>query len=133
MALGQDISGNPVVTDLAKAPHLLVAGTTGSGKSVGVNAMILSMLFKATPEEVRMIMIDPKMLELSIYEGIPHLLAPVVTDTVRFVFPDVPRCRVWECLIDTNRAGENRIPLARKGAHYDMAGRSLSLWEARQS
>ncbi len=80
LALGQDITGEPVVTDLAKAPHLLVAGTTGSGKSVGVNAMILSMLFKATPEEVRLIMIDPKMLELSIYEGIPHLLAPVVTD-----------------------------------------------------
>ena len=80
MALGQDITGKPVVTDLAKAPHLLVAGTTGSGKSVGVNAMILSMLFKATPDEVRMIMIDPKMLELSIYEGIPHLLAPVITD-----------------------------------------------------
>ncbi len=80
LALGQDITGEPVVTDLAKAPHLLVAGTTGSGKSVGVNAMILSMLFKATPEDVRMIMIDPKMLELSIYEGIPHLLAPVVTD-----------------------------------------------------
>lgn len=80
LALGQDITGKPVVTDLAKAPHLLVAGTTGSGKSVGVNAMILSMLFKAAPEEVRMIMIDPKMLELSIYEGIPHLLAPVVTD-----------------------------------------------------
>ena len=80
LALGQDITGAPVVTDLARAPHLLVAGTTGSGKSVGVNAMILSMLFKATPEEVRMIMIDPKMLELSIYEGIPHLLAPVVTD-----------------------------------------------------
>ena len=80
LALGQDISGNPVVTDLAKAPHLLVAGTTGSGKSVGVNSMILSMLYKATPEEVRMIMIDPKMLELSVYEGIPHLLAPVVTD-----------------------------------------------------
>ncbi len=80
MALGQDISGQPIVADLAKAPHLLVAGTTGSGKSVGVNAMILSMLFKASPEEVRMIMIDPKMLELSIYEGIPHLLAPVVTD-----------------------------------------------------
>ena len=76
LALGQDITGQPVVTDLAKAPHLLVAGTTGSGKSVGVNAMILSMLFKATPEDVRMIMIDPKMLELSIYEGIPHLLAP---------------------------------------------------------
>ncbi|MDO4997271.1 MAG: DNA translocase FtsK [Neisseria sp.] len=80
LALGQDITGQPVVTDLAKAPHLLVAGTTGSGKSVGVNAMILSMLFKANPEDVRMIMIDPKMLELSIYEGIPHLLAPVVTD-----------------------------------------------------
>ena len=80
LALGQYITGQPVVTDLAKAPHLLVAGTTGSGKSVGVNAMILSMLFKATPEEVRLIMIDPKMLELSVYEGIPHLLAPVVTD-----------------------------------------------------
>lgn len=80
LALGQDITGQPVVTDLGKAPHLLVAGTTGSGKSVGVNAMILSMLFKAAPEDVRMIMIDPKMLELSIYEGIPHLLAPVVTD-----------------------------------------------------
>ena len=80
LALGQDITGQPVVTDLARAPHLLVAGTTGSGKSVGVNAMILSMLFKATPDDVRMIMIDPKMLELSIYEGIPHLLAPVVTD-----------------------------------------------------
>ena len=80
LALGQDITGKPVVTDLARAPHLLVAGTTGSGKSVGVNAMILSLLFKARPEDVRMIMIDPKMLELSIYEGIPHLLAPVVTD-----------------------------------------------------
>ncbi len=80
LGLGKDISGNPVVTDLAKAPHLLVAGTTGSGKSVAVNAMILSMLYKATPDQVRMIMIDPKMLELSVYEGIPHLLAPVVTD-----------------------------------------------------
>ena len=80
MALGKDITGEPVVTDLAKAPHLLVAGTTGSGKSVGVNAMILSLLYKATPEEVRFIMIDPKMLELSVYNDIPHLLAPVVTD-----------------------------------------------------
>ncbi|MBM5575554.1 DNA translocase FtsK [Deefgea sp. CFH1-16] len=80
IALGKDIAGLPVATDLAKTPHMLVAGTTGSGKSVGVNAMILSILFKATPDEVRFIMIDPKMLELSIYEGIPHLLAPVVTD-----------------------------------------------------
>lgn len=69
-----------MVTDLANAPHILVAGTTGSGKSVGVNTMILSILFRATPDEVRLIMIDPKMLELSIYEGIPHLLTPVVTD-----------------------------------------------------
>ena len=80
LALGKDIAGNAVVADLAKMPHLLVAGTTGSGKSVGVNAMILSILFKSTPEEARLIMIDPKMLELSIYEGIPHLLCPVVTD-----------------------------------------------------
>ncbi|RMF16397.1 MAG: DNA translocase FtsK [Gammaproteobacteria bacterium] len=80
LALGNDIAGDPVVANLAKMPHLLVAGTTGSGKSVGVNAMLLSMLFKATPEELRLIMIDPKMLELSIYDGIPHLLAPVVTD-----------------------------------------------------
>jgi S-DNA-T family DNA segregation ATPase FtsK/SpoIIIE len=80
MALGHDIGGNPVVVDLAKMPHLLVAGTTGSGKSVGVNAMILSILFKSTPQQVRLIMIDPKMLELSVYEGIPHLLCPVITD-----------------------------------------------------
>jgi len=80
IALGKDIVGQPVVTDLARAPHMLVAGTTGSGKSVAINAMILSLLYKATPEDVRLIMIDPKMLELSVYEGIPHLLAPVVTD-----------------------------------------------------
>jgi S-DNA-T family DNA segregation ATPase FtsK/SpoIIIE len=80
IALGKDITGMPVATDLARAPHMLVAGTTGSGKSVAINAMILSLLYKATPEEVRMIMIDPKMLELSVYDGIPHLLAPVVTD-----------------------------------------------------
>ena len=80
LALGHDIGGKPVITDLAKMPHLLVAGTTGSGKSVGVNAMILSILFKSSPQEARLIMIDPKMLELSIYEGIPHLLCPVVTD-----------------------------------------------------
>ncbi|USD38979.1 DNA translocase FtsK [Ferrimonas sp. SCSIO 43195] len=80
MVLGQDISGYPVVVDLGKMPHLLVAGTTGSGKSVGVNAMIVSLLYKSTPEDVRLIMIDPKMLELSVYEGIPHLLCEVVTD-----------------------------------------------------
>lgn len=80
VVLGQDISGNPVIADLAKMPHVLVAGTTGSGKSVGVNAMIISMLYKATPDDVRFIMIDPKMLELSVYEGIPHLLTEVVTD-----------------------------------------------------
>lgn len=80
MALGHDIVGKPVIVDLAKMPHLLVAGTTGSGKSVGINAMILSLLFKSTPEHVRVIMIDPKMLELSVYDGIPHLLTPVITD-----------------------------------------------------
>jgi S-DNA-T family DNA segregation ATPase FtsK/SpoIIIE len=80
IALGKDIGGHPVVVDLVKMPHVLVAGTTGSGKSVAINAMILSLIYKATPEQVRLILVDPKMLELSVYEGIPHLLAPVVTD-----------------------------------------------------
>jgi S-DNA-T family DNA segregation ATPase FtsK/SpoIIIE len=80
LAMGKDISGNPIVADLAKMPHVMVAGATGSGKSVAINAMILSLIYKATPEDVRLIMVDPKMLELSAYEGIPHLLAPVVTD-----------------------------------------------------
>ena len=80
IALGRDIAGEPVVADIGRMPHLLIAGTTGSGKSVGVNAMLLSMLYKATPEELRLILIDPKILELSVYEGIPHLLTPVVTD-----------------------------------------------------
>jgi S-DNA-T family DNA segregation ATPase FtsK/SpoIIIE len=80
LALGKDIGGNPMVADLTRMPHLLIAGTTGSGKSVAINAMVLSLLYKSTPEHVRLVMIDPKMLELSVYEGIPHLLAPVVTD-----------------------------------------------------
>ena len=85
ICLGKDIAGGPVVTDLAKMPHLLVAGTTGSGKSVGINAMILSLLYRHTPETCRLIMIDPKMLELSVYDGIPHLLSPVVTDPSKAV------------------------------------------------
>jgi DNA segregation ATPase FtsK/SpoIIIE, S-DNA-T family len=80
IAMGKDISGKPVVADLARMPHVLVAGTTGSGKSVAINAMILSLLYKSTPQQVRLLLVDPKMLELSMYEGIPHLLAPVVTD-----------------------------------------------------
>jgi S-DNA-T family DNA segregation ATPase FtsK/SpoIIIE len=80
LALGKDITGKPIVVDLAKMPHLLVAGTTGSGKSVAINAMIISLLYKTSANEVKLILIDPKMLELSVYEGIPHLIAPVVTD-----------------------------------------------------
>ncbi len=85
LALGKDISGTPVIADLARMPHLLIAGTTGSGKSVGVNAMILSLLYRLSPEQCRLIMIDPKMLELSVYEGIPHLMAPVVTEPAKAV------------------------------------------------
>jgi len=115
LALGNDIGGNPTVANLAKMPHLLVAGTTGSGKSVGVNAMILSMLLKATPEEVRFIMVDPKMLELSIYDGIPHLLTPVVTDmkdaanALRWCVAEMERrYRLMASLGVRNIAGYNR-------------------------
>jgi S-DNA-T family DNA segregation ATPase FtsK/SpoIIIE len=85
LALGKDISGAPVIADLARMPHLLIAGTTGSGKSVGVNAMIMSLLFRLSPEQCRLILIDPKMLELSVYDGIPHLMAPVVTEPAKAV------------------------------------------------
>lgn len=115
LALGNDIAGDPVVVNLAKMPHLLVAGTTGSGKSVGVNAMLLSMLYKATPEEVRLIMVDPKMLELSIYDGIPHLLTPVVTDmkeaanSLRWCVAEMERrYRLMAALGVRNLAGYNR-------------------------
>ena len=115
LALGKDISGNPLVADLAKMPHLLVAGTTGSGKSVGLNAMLLSILFKSTPEEVRLIMIDPKMLELAVYDGIPHLLTPVVTDmkdaaaALRWGVAEMERrYRLMAALGVRNVAGYNR-------------------------
>ena len=115
LALGKDISGEAVVADLAKMPHLLVAGTTGSGKSVAINAMLLSILFKSTPEDVRMILIDPKMLELNIYEGIPHLIAPVVTDmkeaanALRWCVAEMERrYRLMAALGVRNIAGYNR-------------------------
>ena len=115
IALGHDIGGKPVIADLARMPHLLVAGTTGSGKSVGVNAMILSILFKSTPEDARLIMIDPKMLELSIYEGIPHLLCPVVTDmkeaanALRWSVAEMERrYRLMSAMGVRNLAGFNR-------------------------
>ena len=115
MGLGKDISGAPIVIDLMKMPHLLVAGTTGSGKSVGINAMIVSILYKSPPEDVRMIMIDPKMLELSVYEGIPHLLTPVVTDmkeaanSLRWAVAEMERrYRLMSALGVRNLAGYNR-------------------------
>jgi S-DNA-T family DNA segregation ATPase FtsK/SpoIIIE len=115
LALGKDIAGEPVVADVTKMPHLLVAGTTGSGKSVGVNAMLLSILYKATPEQVRLILVDPKMLELSVYEGIPHLLTPVVTDmkeaaqALRWCVAEMDRrYRLMSALGVRNLAGYNR-------------------------
>ncbi|MDQ7050245.1 MAG: DNA translocase FtsK, partial [Enterobacterales bacterium] len=115
MALGKDISGAPTVIDLTKMPHLLVAGTTGSGKSVGLNAMLVSILYKSSPKEVRMIMIDPKMLELSVYEGIPHLLTPVVTDmkeaanSLRWAVAEMERrYRLMSALGVRNLAGYNK-------------------------
>ncbi|WP_086932342.1 DNA translocase FtsK [Agarilytica rhodophyticola] len=123
LALGHDISGEPVIADLAKMPHLLVAGTTGSGKSVGVNSMLVSMLYKSTPEEVRMILVDPKMLELSVYDGIPHLLTPVITDMkdaatgLRWCVGEMERrYKLMAALGVRNLAGFNKkIKDARKG------------------
>ena len=115
LALGHDIAGQPVIADLAKMPHLLVAGTTGSGKSVGVNVMLLSMLYKASPEQVRLMLVDPKMLELSVYEGIPHLLTPVITDMkdaangLRWCVGEMERrYRLMSALGVRNLAGYNR-------------------------
>lgn len=124
LALGKDIAGHSVIVDLAKMPHLLVAGTTGSGKSVSLNAMLLSMLFKATPEQLRIIMIDPKMLELSVYEGIPHLLTPVITDmkdaanALRWCVAEMDRrYRLMSLLGVRNLAGYNQkvIDAAKQG------------------
>src|SRR5690606_12903074 len=115
LALGKDIAGQPVVADLARMPHLLIAGTTGSGKSVAINAMVLSLLYKSPPEQTRLLMIDPKMLELSVYEGIPHLLAPVVTDmsdaanALRWCVGEMERrYRLMAALGVRNLAGYNR-------------------------
>ncbi|MBD3777146.1 MAG: DNA translocase FtsK, partial [Thiotrichales bacterium] len=112
VALGKDIAGKPVVADIAKMPHLLVAGTTGAGKSVGVNSMILSLLYKSRPDQVRLIMVDPKMLELSIYEGIPHLLTPVVTD-----MSDAANALRW-CVFEMDR----RYQLMAKVGVRNIAG-----------
>ncbi len=120
MALGESIGGEPYIADLAKMPHLLIAGTTGSGKSVGVNAMILSILYRLTPEQCRFIMIDPKMLELSVYDGIPHLLAPVVTDPKKAIV-----ALKW-----TVKEMENRYRLMSKIGVRNVAGYNEKAREA---
>lgn len=122
LALGNDISGNPVIVDLAKMPHLLVAGTTGSGKSVSLNAMLLSLLYKSTPEQLRLILIDPKMLELAVYEGIPHLLAPVVTD-----MKDAASALRW-CVVEMER----RYRLMSALGVRNIAGYNEKIQEAAQ-
>ncbi len=135
LALGKDIAGEPVMADLEKMPHLLIAGTTGSGKSVGVNAMLISMLYKATPQDLRLIMIDPKMLELSVYDDIPHLLTPVVTDmkeaanALRWCVAEMERrYRLMAALGVRNITGYNR-----KIADAEKAGKPLTdpLWAGR--
>ena len=123
LALGKDISGNPVVVDLAKMPHLLVAGTTGSGKSVCLNAMLLSLLYKSTPDQLRLILIDPKMLELSVYDGVPHLLAPVVTD-----MKDASTALRW-CVVEMER----RYRLMASLGVRNIAGYNQKVKEAEKS
>jgi len=120
LALGKDIAGYPVIVDLAKMPHLLVAGTTGSGKSVSLNAMVLSMLFKSTPDQLRLIMIDPKMLELSVYEGVPHLLTPVITD-----MKDAANSLRW-CVAEMDR----RYKLMASLGVRNLAGFNIKVQEA---
>lgn len=122
LALGKDIAGLPLIVDLAKMPHLLVAGTTGSGKSVSLNAMLLSMLYKATPAELRFILIDPKMLELSIYEGIPHLLTPVITD-----MKDASNALRW-CVVEMDK----RYRLMASLGVRNLAGYNLKIQEAQK-
>ncbi|MEO1643084.1 MAG: DNA translocase FtsK 4TM domain-containing protein [Pseudomonadota bacterium] len=128
MALGEDIGGTPTVVELAKMPHLLIAGTTGSGKSVGVNAMILSLIYKLPPEECRFIFIDPKMLELSIYEGIPHLLSPVVTDPKKAVLALQWAVREMEMRYELmSKAGvRNLAGFNKKAAEYRKSGQHLT-------
>jgi len=128
MALGEDIGGAPTVVELAKMPHLLIAGTTGSGKSVGVNAMILSLIFKLPPEECRFIFIDPKMLELSIYEGIPHLLSPVVTDPKKAVLALQWAVREMEMRYELmSKAGvRNLAGFNKKAAEYRKSGQHMT-------
>jgi S-DNA-T family DNA segregation ATPase FtsK/SpoIIIE len=121
MGLGKDIVGNPIVADLAKMPHVLVAGTTGSGKSVGINAMILSLLYKAEASDVRFLMIDPKMLEMSFYEGIPHLIAPVVTDMKQAAYG-----LTW-CVAEMER----RYKLLSKLGVRNLAGYNVKIAEAK--
>ncbi|MGQ0383638.1 MAG: DNA translocase FtsK [Gammaproteobacteria bacterium] len=123
LALGKDIGGAPVVADLGKMPHLLIAGTTGSGKSVAINAMVLSLLYKSTVEQVRLIMIDPKMLELSVYEGIPHLLAPVVTD-----LKQAANALRW-CVAEMER----RYPLMKELGVRNLAGLNRRIREAQEA
>ncbi|MEE9254168.1 MAG: FtsK/SpoIIIE domain-containing protein, partial [Pseudomonadales bacterium] len=133
LVLGKDIGGHPAVVDLTRMPHLLIAGTTGSGKSVGVNAMLLSILFKATPDQVRLILVDPKMLELAVYEGIPHLLTPVVTDmkeaasALRWCVGEMERrYRLMAALGVRNMAGFNKKV---REAEKRGAPRADPLWE----